>query len=91
MNQALHNHNGTAEGEDVEGAGASAQGEHHEGEQHDFSDIMIHQVSFKNHLKRISNNMFHFIGNSYHRVRSWICFSHCFLSASMGFEFGPFS
>lgn len=42
---ALHNHNGTAEGEDVEVAGVT-QGEHHEGgeEPHEFSDVMIHQA-----------------------------------------------
>jgi V-type H+-transporting ATPase subunit a len=41
----LHNHNGTAEGEDVEVAGVP-QTENHEGgdEPHEFSDVMIHQV-----------------------------------------------
>jgi len=42
--QSLHNHNnGTLEGEDVEVAGVPAGGEH-DGEEHDFSDVMIHQV-----------------------------------------------
>ncbi len=43
--QTLHNHNGTAEGEDVEVAGVP-QTENHEGgdEPHEFSDVMIHQV-----------------------------------------------
>jgi len=39
--QTLPNHNGGVEGEDVEVAGVSG----HEGEEHDFGDIMIHQVS----------------------------------------------
>lgn len=41
----LHNHNGTAEGEDVEVAGVP-QTENHEGgdEPHEFSDVMIHQA-----------------------------------------------
>ncbi len=43
--QSLHNHNnGTLEGEDVEVAGVPAGGEH-DGEEHDFGDVMIHQVN----------------------------------------------
>lgn len=43
--KALHNQNGTAEGEDVEVAGVP-QTDGHEGgdEPHEFSDVMIHQV-----------------------------------------------
>ena len=44
VDQALHNpnnQNGAVEGEDIEVAGEPAQ---EEGEEHDFADIMIHQV-----------------------------------------------
>lgn len=91
----MHNHNGTAEGEDVEVAGVSAQGEHHEGEEeHGFGDVMIHQVN--THLSKVRyvllvNRVSIVLGHPYHRIRSWIGFSHSLLFAFVGPQLGSFS